>query len=97
MDKLDAAISIGEKLAKSKALKSFLWGSYSDGSPRSMTDALNDETLSPKQKKKKADKKKKKKKKQKALKKQAKQAKKLKKQMKKLKGKGDNKIPYYQF
>mgnify|MGYP003496773446 CR=1 FL=1 len=46
---VDAIVSGTEQLLKSKKVQKFLCGSYSDGSPRSLPDALNDELLSPKQ------------------------------------------------
>lgn len=64
---IDTAVAIAKKIGKSDDFKSFLCGTYSDGTPRNLPDAINDEVLSPKQKAKaKSKKKKKKKKKQKA-------------------------------
>lgn len=63
---VETAVAIAKKIGKSDDFKSFLCGTYSDGTPRNLPDAINDEVLSPKQKakakKKKKDKKKKKKK-----------------------------------
>lgn len=44
------AISICSTLAGNENVKAFLCGTYSDGSARSLPDALNGELLSPKQK-----------------------------------------------
>lgn len=46
---VDAVVSGAEQLLKSKKVQKFLCGSYADGTPRSLPDALNDELLSPKQ------------------------------------------------
>ena len=64
---IDTVIGITESLLGSDKVQKFLCGQYSDGTPRSLPDALNDELYSPKQKKNKNknDKKKKKKNKKK--------------------------------
>ena len=60
---IDTVVGIADGLLGSEKVQKFLCGHYSDGSPRSLPDALNDELYSPKQKKNKNknDKKKKKK------------------------------------
>lgn len=58
---LEIAVGTTKTLAKDKNVVSFLCGTYSDGTPRNISDAINGEFLSPKQKKKLAKKKKKKK------------------------------------
>ena len=63
---VDTIVSVTNGLLGSEKVQTFLCGKYSDGTPRSLPDALNDELYSPKQKKVKAhndDEKKKKKKK----------------------------------
>ena len=64
---VDAVIGVADGLLGSKKVQTFLCGTYSDGTPRSLPDALNDEIYSPQQKKNKIknDKKKKKNKKKK--------------------------------
>lgn len=64
---VDTAITAVDKLLGSEKIQTFLCGKYSDGTPRSLPDALNDELYSPQQKKNKAknDQKKKNKKKKK--------------------------------
>ena len=63
MDKIKAAIAVTTGILGNESVQKFLCGSYSDGSARSLPDALGDELYSPKQKKvKKMSKKKKKKK-----------------------------------
>lgn len=49
---ISAAIEVAKAVGTSDDFKSFMCGTYSDGTPRSLPDALNDEILSPKQKKK---------------------------------------------
>ena len=69
MSKIDKAIAIGVTIAKKVSddenVQKLVFGSYSDGKPRNLTDALNDEYYSPKQKSKHHKKKKKSKKKKK--------------------------------
>lgn len=63
MDKIKAAIAVTTGILGNESVQKFLCGSYSDGSARSLPDALGDELYSPKQKRvKKMSKKKKKKK-----------------------------------
>lgn len=64
---VDTVLSVTNGLLGSEQVQTFLCGKYSDGTPRSLPDALNDELFSPKQKKNKLknDKKKKNKKKKK--------------------------------
>jgi translation elongation factor EF-G len=61
---IDTVVGITDGLLGSEKVQKFLCGKYSDGTPRSLPDALNDKLYSPEQKKnkKKNDKKKKKKK-----------------------------------
>ena len=65
------AIELVDAVFGSEKVQTFLCGKYSDGTPRSLPDALNDELYSPQQKKNKNknDKKKKKKNKKKGKKK----------------------------
>ena len=56
------------KVAETDAFKSMMFGEYSDGTPRSLPDALKEEAYSPKQKAKQKKKKTKKKAKKKAAK-----------------------------
>ena len=60
---VDTVLTVADGLLGSEKVQTFLCGKYSDGTPRSLPDALNDELYSPQQKKNKAhnDKKKKKK------------------------------------
>ena len=51
---ITTAIDAAEKLLGSENIQTFLCGKYSDGTPRSLPDALSDELYSPKQKKNKA-------------------------------------------
>ena len=51
---ISTVISVVNELAGSEKVQTFLCGKYSDGTPRSLPDALNDELYSPKQKKNKA-------------------------------------------
>ena len=66
---VDTILMVTNELIGSEKVQTFLCGKYSDGTPRSLPDALNDELYSPQQKKNKnkndAKKKKKKKKKKK--------------------------------
>lgn len=64
---IDTIVSVITSLGSNDKFKGFICGTYSDGEPRSIPDAINNEILSPKQKKKimEADSKKKKKKKKK--------------------------------
>lgn len=64
---IDTVVGITDGLLGSEKVQKFLCGKYSDGTPRSLPDALNDELYSPQQKKNKYknDQKKKKKKKKK--------------------------------
>ena len=64
---VDAILEVTNGLIGSEKVQTFLCGKYSDGTPRSLPDALNDELYSPQQKKNKNknDKKKNKKKKKK--------------------------------
>lgn len=47
---IKTAIDIGKSVVGDEKVQNFLCGSYADGSPRSLTDAINGEYLSPKQK-----------------------------------------------
>ena len=58
---IEAGIAIGNAITGSEDITKFLCGTYADGTPRSLPDAINGEFLSPKQKKKATKKKKKKK------------------------------------
>lgn len=60
---IDTVVGIADGLLGSEKVQKFLCGHYSDGSPRSLPDALNDELYSPQQKKNKEKNSKKKKKK----------------------------------
>lgn len=63
---IDTIVSIFTSLGSNDDFKGFICGTYADGEPRSIPDAINNEILSPKQKQKimeKSNKKKKKKKK----------------------------------
>ena len=73
---VDTVLNVTDSLLGSEKVQTFLCGTYSDGTPRSLPDALNDELYSPKQKKNKAknDKKKKKKKHKKKKKNKAKKS-----------------------
>lgn len=62
---ISGVIEIGKALSGNDDVKSFICGTYSDGTARSLPDAISGELLSPKQKKKLQDKKSKKKKKNK--------------------------------
>jgi translation elongation factor EF-G len=64
---VDTILMVTNGIIGSEKVQTFLCGKYSDGTPRSLPDALNDELYSPKQKKNKNknDEKKKKKKKKK--------------------------------
>lgn len=55
-------LGVGKEVVGDDDFKEFFLGTYADGSPRNVHDALNDEYLSPKQKKKATSKKHKKKK-----------------------------------
>lgn len=48
---IDTIVGITDGLLGSEKVQKFLCGHYSDGSPRSLPDALNDELYSPQQKK----------------------------------------------
>jgi hypothetical protein len=66
MEKIKTAIAVATGLLGNESVQKFLCGTYSDGSARSLPDALGDELYSPKQKRvKKMSKKKKGKKKKK--------------------------------
>ena len=67
---VETVVAISEKLLSNDKVKSMVLGTYSDGTPRSIPDAINNELYSPKQKKKaiKRNEKRKKKKKQSKLK-----------------------------
>ena len=56
---INVAIGASKNLVGDENVKSFLCGTYSDGTPRNVGDAIHGEFLSPKQKKKLAKKKKK--------------------------------------
>jgi len=58
---IDMALGVGKAVASDKDITAFICGTYADGTPRSITDAVNGEFLSSKQKKKLSKKKKKKK------------------------------------
>jgi hypothetical protein len=64
---IDTAVEVADALIGSETIRTFFCGKYSDGTPRSLPDALNDELYSPEQKrnKEKNEKKKNKKKKKK--------------------------------
>lgn len=49
---IETAVAVATKLCGSEEFKTFMCGTYSDGSPRSLPDAISNETLSPKQKEK---------------------------------------------
>ena len=51
---IDTILDVTNSLLESKKIQTFLCGQYSDGTPRSLPDALNDELYSPQQKKNKA-------------------------------------------
>ena len=55
------AVSVGTSILKEDKIVEFLCGTYADGTKRSLSDAMQGEYLSPKQKKKLTSKKKKKK------------------------------------
>ena len=57
---IEVGVSVGSALTGNDNITKFFCGSYSDGTPRSLPDAINGEFLSPKQKKKATKKKKKK-------------------------------------
>ena len=48
---VDTIVSVTDGLLGSEKVQKFLCGQYSDGTPRSLPDALNDELYSPEQKK----------------------------------------------
>ena len=48
---VDTLLNVADGLLGSEKVQSFLCGQYSDGTPRSLPDALNDELYSPQQKK----------------------------------------------
>lgn len=48
---VDTVLAITDGLIGSEKVQTFLCGKYSDGTPRSLPDALNDELYSPQQKK----------------------------------------------
>ena len=58
---IETGVAIGSAITGSDNITKFFCGTYSDGTPRSLPDALSGEFLSPKQKKKATKKKKKKK------------------------------------
>ena len=58
----EVVVNTTKTLAQDEKVVEFLCGTYSDGTPRNLPDALNGEFMSPKQKKKNSKKKKKKKK-----------------------------------
>lgn len=47
---VDTAVAVANKISKSDDIKSFLCGTYSDGTPRSLPDAITNELYSPEQK-----------------------------------------------
>lgn len=47
---IELAISAATKVAENEKIRKFLCGSYADGKPRSITDAITGEVLSPRQK-----------------------------------------------
>lgn len=49
---VETVIAVSEKLLSNDKVKSIIFGTYSDGTPRSIPDAINNELYSPKQKKK---------------------------------------------
>lgn len=49
---VDGIVAVSEKLLKNEDLQKMICGQYSDGSPRSIPDAINGELMSPKEKKK---------------------------------------------
>lgn len=62
------AVDVASAVAETDGFKSMMFGEYSDGTPRSLPDAIREEEFSPKQKAKAKKKKKKKKKKKRAAK-----------------------------
>ena len=50
---VDTSVAIVDRLAGSENVKKFLCGTYEDGTARTLPDCLNNETMSPKAKKKK--------------------------------------------
>ena len=48
---IESLISAGKTIAGNDDIQKMILGTYSDGSPRSLPDALNDEFISPKEKK----------------------------------------------
>ena len=49
---INTVVAVGETLVRNEDFKKFICGTYSDGSPRNLPDAINGEMYSPKQKKK---------------------------------------------
>jgi hypothetical protein len=49
---METVAAAGKMLAENDSVKKMVLGTYSDGSARSIPDALNDEFVSPKEKKK---------------------------------------------
>lgn len=58
---VEIAVGVGKTVAGDDHISEFLFGTYADGSKRNLTDAVNGEFLSPKQRKKITSKKKKRK------------------------------------
>lgn len=48
----ETIVAVSEKILKNEDLQGMVCGRYSDGTPRSIPDALNGELMSPKEKKK---------------------------------------------
>ena len=48
---VDTVLKVTDSILGSEKIQTFLCGKYSDGTPRSLPDALNDELYSPQQKK----------------------------------------------
>ncbi len=69
LDTIKSAVDYGKEIITDKSLQKTFLGTYSDGTPRSLPDALKGEVISPKQKEKLQKKAKNKKKKKKAKKK----------------------------
>lgn len=53
MAKKEIMLAAAKELLGNESVQSFLCGTYSDGSPRSLPDAISGEILSPKQKRRK--------------------------------------------
>ena len=49
---VEAVLAVSEKILENKDFQGMVLGKYSDGTPRSIPDAMSDEIMSPKEKKK---------------------------------------------